>query len=55
MRCPRSLQMKKGHYQQEKLNQEALSVGEQEGSNIQGEQNPIEDSLGTPCYFQEKH
>lgn len=47
--------MKKGHYQLEKLNQEALSVGEEEGSSIQGEENPVEVSLGTPYYFQEKH
>lgn len=45
------MQMKKGHYQQEKLNQEALSVGEEEGSSVQGVESTTEDSLGTPCYF----
>lgn len=53
--CPRSMQMKKGHYQQEKLNQKALSVGEEKGSSVQGKEKPIEDSLGTPSYFQEEH
>jgi len=28
---------------------------EKQAGIIQGEENPVEDSLGTPCYFQEEH
>lgn len=51
--CPRSMQMKKGHYQQKDLDQEVISVGKEEGNSMQGMEDPLEDSLETPCYFQE--
>lgn len=51
--CPRSMQMRKGHYQQQNLDQEVISGQEEEVNSIWGMKNPPEDSLGTPCCFQE--
>lgn len=45
--------MKKGHYQQKDLDQEVISVGKEEGNSMQGMEDPLEDSLETPRYFQE--
>lgn len=47
------MQMKKGHYQQKDLDQEVISVGKEEGNSMQGMEDPLENSLETPCYFQE--
>lgn len=45
--------MKEGHYQQEDLDQEMISGGGEEGNSMQGMENPCEDSLETPHYFQD--
>lgn len=47
------MQMRKGHYQQQNLDQEVISLGEEEGNSIWGMENPPEDGLGTPRCFQE--